>query len=87
MRFISEQRKSNARGTLIGVSKNFELKNIKYKDDRNGRLQILACEHENEKLMFINIYHFNDEPDKLKHLGFLQTELELFEDILEYRII
>ena len=26
----------------------------KYIDDKNGRLQILAGEHENQKLMFIN---------------------------------
>ena len=50
---------SQARGALIAVSKNFELKNIKYKDDGDGRLQILACEHEEVKLMFINIYNYH----------------------------
>ena len=43
---------SNARGTLIAVSKNFELSNTKYIDDKNERLQILAGEHENQKLIF-----------------------------------
>ena len=37
--------------------------------------------------MFLNIYNFNEEPDQLKHLELLQTKLELFEDILEYKII
>ena len=37
--------------------------------------------------MFINIYNFNEEPDQLKHLELLQTKLELFEDILEYKMI
>ena len=78
---------SNARGTLIAVSKNFELSNTKYVDDKNGRLQILACEHENQKLMFINIYNTNEEKTQIKHLKLLQTKLELFEDILEYKII
>ena len=56
-------------------------------DDKNGRLQILAGEHENEKLMFINIYNKNEPKTQIKHLELLQTKLELFEDILEYKII
>ena len=37
--------------------------------------------------MFINIYNTNEEKTQLKHLQLLQTKLELFEDILEYKII
>ena len=46
---------SLARGTLIGFSKNFDLKDIKYFDDKDGRLQILSGSHDDQKYIFVNI--------------------------------
>ena len=46
---------SMARGTLFGISKNFDLQNIKYYDDGDGRLQILSGVHDDQKFLFINI--------------------------------
>jgi len=36
---------SNSRGTLIAFPEGFEKKVLKYMDDKDGRIQILAFEH------------------------------------------
>ena len=41
---------SNSRGTLIAFPKGFEKKDLRYIDDKNGRIQILTFEHAKKKL-------------------------------------
>ena len=57
---------SNSRGTLIAISKGFDIKVLKYIDDQNGRIQILTFEHKNKKFMIINVYNNNVENIKQK---------------------
>ena len=40
---------SNSRGTLIAISKGFDIKVLKCIDDQNGRIQILTFEHKNKR--------------------------------------
>ena len=41
---------SNSRGTLIAFPKGFEKKDLRYIDDKNGRIQILTFEHAKKKV-------------------------------------
>ena len=50
---------SNSRGTLIGISKIFGYKTLHYYDDKKGRLQVLALDHNDQRFLFVNIYNEN----------------------------
>ena len=65
---------SNSRGTLIGISKNFEYKILHYYDDKQGRLQLLALEHNDQKFLIVNIYNENIEKDQVLLLKNLNTK-------------
>ena len=78
---------SMARGTLFGISKNFDLQNIKYYDDGDGRLQILSGVHDDQKFLFINIYNFNYQSEQVKLLKTLNEKLTQFNQNLDHQII
>ena len=68
---------SLARGTLIGFSKNFDLNDIKYFDDKDGRLQILSGIHDDQKYIFVNIYNFNTQKEQVELLKILKNSIEI----------
>ena len=78
---------SNSRGTLIGISKNFEYKILHYYDDKQGRLQLLALEHNDQKFLIVNIYNENIEKDQVLLLKNLNEQLEKIEDIINFQIV
>ena len=78
---------SNSRGTLIAISKGFDIKVWKYIDDQNGRIQILTFEHKNKKFMIINVYNDNVEKYQVETLKKIQSLMETFNDIHEYFMV
>ena len=78
---------SNARGTLIGISKNFQFDDIKYYDDKDGRLQILTGNHNDKKIMAINVYNSNYQDEQVTLLNKLREQMENYENILDYHIV
>ena len=78
---------SLARGTLIGFSKNFEFENIKYYDDKIGRLQILSGLHDEQKYIFVNIYNSNFQNEQVGILKILNKKLAEFNPNLDHHII
>ena len=78
---------SLARGTLLGFSKNFELENIKYYDDKNGRLQILSGLHDEQKYIFVNMYNSNYQNEQVEILKILNKKLAEFNPNLDHHII
>ena len=53
----------------------------KYFDDKNGRLQFLTLNINDEKFLFINIYNANTEKDQIEVLNKLNENLSNIEDI------
>ena len=53
----------------MGFPKNFEYKILHYYDDKQGRLQLLASEHNDQKFLIVNIYNGNIEVLLLKNLN------------------
>ena len=78
---------SNSSGTLIAFSKKFDKKVLKYIDDKNGRIQILAFEHKNKKFMIINVYNNNNEKEQVETLKKIDILMESFNDINDYFIV
>ena len=78
---------SLARGTLIGFSKNFDLEDIKYFDDKDGRLQILSGSHDDQKYIFVNIYNSNYQKEQVELLKILHKKLQEFNQNLDHQII
>ena len=78
---------SNARGTLIGISKNFQFDDIKYYDDKDGRLQILTGKHNDKKIMAINVYNSNYQDEQVTILNKLREQMDNYENILDYHNI
>ena len=56
---------SNSLGTLIGISIFFGYKTLHYYDDKQGRLQVLALEHHDQRFLIVNIYNENIEKDQV----------------------
>ena len=78
---------SNSRGTLIGFSEGFEKKLLKYIDDKNGRIQLLAFEHKCKKYLIVNLYNNNIEKDQVQTLKKIDTFLQNFQNLEEYSIV
>ena len=78
---------SNSKGTLIAFSDNFEFKLLKNISDDDGRLQLCSIEHNEKKLLLVNIYNENTEREQIILLKKLNALLETFSDILEHDII
>ena len=78
---------SASRGTLMAVTKDLQDNIGKYFDDKNGRLQFLTLNINDEKFLFINIYNANTEIDQIEVLNKLNENLSNIENILEYNIV
>ena len=78
---------SVARDTLISFSGNFDLKDIKYFDDKDGRLQILSGIHDDQKYIFVNIYNFNTQKEQVELLKILHKKLQEFNRNLDHKIV
>ena len=78
---------SNNCGTLIGISKKIEYKILHYYDDKQGRLQLLASEHNGQKFLIVNIYNENIEKYQVLLLKKLNEQLEKIDDIINFQIV
>ena len=78
---------SNSRGVLIVFSESFDKKILKYVDDKNGRIQLLAFEHKNRKYLVVNIYNNNIEKDQVETLKKIDNLMGNFQNLEEYSII
>ena len=78
---------SLGRGALIGFSKNFDLNDIKYFDDKDGRLQILSGIHDDQKYIFVKIYNFNTQKEQVELLKILNKKLQEFNRNLDHKIV
>ena len=56
---------SNSPGTLIAFSDDFKFKIFKNISDNDGRLQLCSIEHNNTKLLLVNIYNENIEHNQV----------------------
>ena len=78
---------SNSRGTLISFSDDFKFKILKNISDDDGHLQLCSIEHNNKKLLLVNIYNENIEHKQVILLIKLNELLGKFNDILDHEII
>ena len=62
-------------------------KTLHYYDDKKGRLQVLALEHNDQRFLFVNIYNENIEKDQVGLLKNLTEQLEKIDDILNFHMI
>ena len=78
---------SNGRGVSIGFTKNFDFTEVKYEHDNCGRLQLISFTHNKELFLLINIYNNNVESEQVETLKKMDSLLQLFDNILEHKII
>ena len=70
---------SNAKGVLIGISKNFCPNITKISRDTNGRILIIELDFDNHKCLFINFYNANTDKEQLSALKELDQLLSDFD--------
>ena len=56
---------TNSRGTMIGFSKNLDIKNFNCNQDENGRIQIVTFQLEEKKFLIANIYNNNVQTEQI----------------------
>ena len=78
---------SNSRGVMIAFTESFDKKTLKYVDDKNGRIQIIAFEHLSRKYLIVNIYNNNIEREQVETLKKLDELLGQFQDLEDFSII
>jgi len=78
---------SNSRGVMIAFTESFDKKILKYVDDKNGRIQIIAFEHLSRKYLIVNIYNSNIEREQVETLKKLDELLGQFQDLEDFSII
>ena len=79
--------KSNACGTAIGFTKNFDFKieNISY--DKNGRITIIEILKDDVRYLLINFYNANVDSEQLNALNSLNDHLSKFDLDREFKPI
>ena len=66
---------SNARGVIIGFTKNFECKIENVSHDSDGRVLLVEMSKNNELFLLVNFYNANSESEQLKALQSLDDLL------------
>ena len=66
---------SNARGVLIGFTKNFDCKIESISTDNDGRVLLVEMSKDNELFLLVNFYNANNENDQLLALKSLDNLL------------
>ena len=67
---------SNSRGTMIGFSKNLDLKNFYCDQDNIGRIQVISFQLEEKAFIIANLYNNNVQSEQVETLKKLSQMIE-----------
>ena len=67
---------TNSRGTMIGFSKNLDIKNFTCNQDHEGRIQVVSFQLEEKNFLIANIYNNNIQSEQIETLKKLSDMLE-----------
>ena len=86
-RLIFSHGESNARGVVIGFTKDFDFNIENIYRDNNGRTLIIEMSKDGELFLLINFYNANSECDQMKALHSLNDLLSKLDPEKEYKPI
>ena len=78
---------SNARGVVIGFSKNFDCKIEKVSSDNNGRILIIEMLKDGDNYLLVNFYNANTEADQINAIKSLNDHLAHLDPDKEFKPI